>query len=178
MTALFTALMTNRARSLWVILVATSVALAVTARGTPWFAEPPVPVAETSMALDPSHAIAEREPALSTAEETATITELRESFDCGIFVGVSQVRYGDRFGIVVPCLAIYRADGLQFAIGDTQTLRIDDRGRVTAITWRGKTWHSDDAAYGIVKTPATAVGNISWSDDGRMHYRAPGWAWH
>jgi len=112
-------------------------------------------------------------------EHNGTITEVHASFGCGFNVGVAQVRYGDRFGVVVPCIELLQGDGLRFAVGDSHRVIVDDRDRVRAIEWHGHRYRVD--GYPSVMTPAWAIGRILWSttaSDNAMHYSADGWRWN
>lgn len=164
MTALFTALAPPRDRNLLILLALTSLAVIVVARRT---------------AAPPS---AEPEPALVTITDTATITETEEPAGCGVLVAFARVRYGDRFGLVVPCIDLYRADGLRFAVGDMHTLHLDAQARVTSIIWQDKTWQVGSRPYEPVKTPASAIGHIHWTIEGsvakpHVRYQALNWSW-
>lgn len=114
-------------------------------------------------------------PQPATHEEVGTITEALTSAGCGIFVSVAEVRYGDRFGVLVPCIELHIAAGLRFAVGDTHHLLVDDNDVVRAIEWNGHRY-AMDTTLPAVKTPATAIGHITAVDPTR-HYDAPGWRW-
>jgi len=109
-----------------------------------------------------------------------TISEIDRTFHCGMFLTVTQIRYGDVFGMVVPCIETQRRLGLRFEVGDEHRLFIDGHGRVRAIDWNGHRYPI--AGYpATVLTPATVIGHVISEmtfPDGEMHYRAGGWHWH
>jgi hypothetical protein len=109
---------------------------------------------------------------------TGTITEVGPSFGCGVFVGVTQIRYGDHQGVLVPCIEFQRAKGLRFAVGDVHRLIIDGHDRVRAIEWNDR-WYPLDG-FPAVKPPP-GIGSVRWSTSRerggstQVHDSAPGW---
>jgi hypothetical protein len=106
-----------------------------------------------------------------------TITAIHDSWACGIAIGVTRVEYGD-FDLLVPCIELVRTRGLPFAVGDQQHIATDAAGRVTAITWQGKTFAFPRDKLVPVKAPVLA--ELGWRDEvgaADMHYEAKGWSW-
>jgi hypothetical protein len=111
---------------------------------------------------------------------TSTITEVKFGWGCGTFVGVTEIRYGNDFGVVIPCIEFYQSESLRFVPGETQTVLVDDRDRVIAIRSRGAT-ERFDGGFESVRTPAAAIGHLTWTIDSHMAYETDGsvphWSW-
>jgi len=154
MTSLFTTL---RWRGLFLLG-----GLAIACTATSWIFRPPAPRARatppvasptsgaSAAASAPSGSRASAAASAPSGKEldvnpdtiTGTITEVHMSLSCGVFVGVAQVRYGDRFGLMVPCVEFLQGTGLRFAVGDSHRLFVGGDHRVHAIEWRGQRYRS------------------------------------
>jgi hypothetical protein len=175
MTALFTALLaTARGRILLALAIAMTIVLVVHRDARR--AEPPAIDLDVITTIEPSFANREAEAPPPADPNTATITEVHHGVYCGVMVGISEIRYGDRFTLLVPCLEFYEGAGLPFAIGDTHTVVVDDDDRVLAIRSNGRTWRFDEG-FESAKAPAAAFGHVTSMIDAHTHYRAPGWTW-
>jgi hypothetical protein len=130
-------------------------------------------------------------PRISTAAATledpghpmtiiGTISEIDRTFHCGMFLWVTQIRYGDRFGVLVPCIESGRRRGLRFKVGDEHRLFVDEHGCVRAIEWNGRVYPFADRSFTVL-TPAAVIGHVitvTTEPDSQFHYRADGWHWN
>jgi hypothetical protein len=184
MTTLFT---TYRTR---VALVVIATTIAVGAIGAHRWPVPPAEALTIDVAIVERAEIRDRQTASSEPpppcagpvdHDTSTITEVVRAPGCGVSIGVTQIRYGDDFGVAIPCLEFFEGRGLRFAVGETQTIIVDDHDQVIAIRSHGVT-RRFDGGYESVRTPPEVIGHLGWSADSHMSYETfegsqPHWSW-
>ncbi|HEX3765903.1 MAG TPA: hypothetical protein VHW23_44705 [Kofleriaceae bacterium] len=110
-----------------------------------------------------------------TYEVIGTITEVQPGGGCGIFLSVSQIRYGNAFALVVPCLDLNGELGPRFAVGDRHRLVVDGNDVVRAIEWNGHRYEQP-TCLAVVMAPAEAFGHVAVTAPD-LAYHAPGWHW-
>lgn len=111
----------------------------------------------------------------ATHEVIGTITEAHQGPGCGVYVWVSEIRYGNAFAVVAPCLDVASAVGPRFAVGDQHRLFVDDSDVVRAIEWNGRRYVLG-TDLPLVKAPIDVLGHVSVTTPD-LAYDAPGWHW-